>query len=196
MTDEQPTLRTIAFTGHRPFTGMWDISHPYRVEVRRRLSLELTQAITKGGYNTFISGMALGFDIDAALTVLMLRDDHKLPIYLTAAIPFVNWDVKWSSQDVETYNKILAAADNIVTVCEPGFAKWKYMERNKFMVNASEHVIAFWGGTAGGTANTIAYAIEKGVPVQNLLAVDVNTAPDVVKQASRKRNWQRNKAKA
>lgn len=193
---ETPTLKSICFTGHRPTGAMYNINHPARIEIRRRLTIELLQAITKQNVSTFISGMALGFDVDAALSVLMLRDDHEIPgIYLTCALPYKGWDVQWSWQDKETYNKILAAANNVVYVCEPGFARWKYMERNKFMVNASESVLALWGGTPGGTANTVAYAISKGVPVHNLLTADVTTAPDVVKRGSQQRNWQRNHKK-
>lgn len=43
--------------------------------------------------------------------------------------------------------------------------KYAPIERNKEMVHAADVVIAFWDGTSKGTAFTIDYARELGVPV-------------------------------
>lgn len=186
METETPALKTLAATGHRPIHNIYpyDVSHPKRIAVRERIIKELVQCVTNG-YNTFISGMALGFDIDFAISVLELRDDMQIPgIYLRCAIPFKNWDVQWKPWDIEIYNKVLAAANNVVTVCEPGFAKWKYMARNKWMVDESDHVLALWNGQmGGGTYNTIRYALDQGKPVRNLLTADINKIRNIVQSA-------------
>lgn len=186
MESKAPTLKTLCFTGHRPVPGLYpyNISDPIRVNVRARLTKELIGCISNG-YQTFISGMAIGFDTDAALTVLSLRDDMQVPgIYLTCAVPFEDCYKKWRRDDIETYKRILAAANSVITICKPGYEPWKMMERNKWMVDQSDHVLALWRGTKGGTANTIAYALDQGKPVRNLLIADVNTARNKLAQSA------------
>ena len=73
MIDERTAC--VAFTGHRRYRGEADDALAQTVE-------ELCRA----GFRTFLSGMALGFDLAAAETVLVLR--RRFPgIRLVAAIP-------------------------------------------------------------------------------------------------------------
>ena len=72
--------RAAAFTGHRFI----------RYSDRQRLETNLERAITacyQSGIRHFLCGMALGFDMLAAETLLAMKADHA-DIRLTAVIPF------------------------------------------------------------------------------------------------------------
>ena len=74
------TTKTAAFTGHRFI----------RYNDRQRLRTELERAITicyDSGIRHFLCGMALGFDMLAAETLLAMKADRP-DIRLTAVIPF------------------------------------------------------------------------------------------------------------
>jgi uncharacterized phage-like protein YoqJ len=51
---------------------------------------------------------------------------------------------------------------------------WVYEVRNRWMVDNSDKVLAWWDGTSGGTKNCIDYADDKGVFVSYL---DIDDSP-------------------
>lgn len=161
-------LKTLFFTGMRPAKGCWDIAHHTRQKIRDHLYPILIRAYA-AGFNTFVSGLAQGFDQDAALCVIKLRLEMKGDIYLVGAIPFEGQEKPWRSKDKEIYNEIKFQCDSLVYVSEPGHANWKYQKRNEFMVDMGHEGICLWDGKPGGTANTIKYALSQGKRVKNLL---------------------------
>ena len=46
------------------------------------------------------------------------------------------------------------------------------MNRNRYMVDASEYIIAVWNGKPSGTGNTVRYAISNG---KQIIILDPNT---------------------
>ena len=52
-----------------------------------------------------------------------------------------------------------------MTVLNETYAPGCFHQRNRYMVDKADCVIAVWDGTPGGTGYTVAYAREKGVPV-------------------------------
>ena len=62
----------------------------------------------------------------------------------------------------------MAQADEHYFVREAGYAGWKMQERNKWMVDHCDEVLALWNGTSGGTSNCVAYANKIGKPINNL----------------------------
>ena len=105
--------------------------------------------------------MAIGTDTIFAVAGLYLRD-HGYNIKVTCAIPFKGQESKWPLESQNLYNMILEKADNIVYVCNEGYAKWKMQKRNEYIVNLltsdNDFLIAVWNGTPGGTANCVGYA--------------------------------------
>lgn len=116
----------------------------------------------KGDVTRVISGGALGWDQALAEAALRLN----LP--LTLALPFPGFWSKWPKRSQDNLEYMVSRADKVVYVCEEGYAPWKMQERNKWMVDNSDSVLALWNGTDGGTANCVRYAEKVGKPIVNL----------------------------
>ena len=69
-------------------------------------------------------------------------------------------DEEWQSQ----YNDLLKQADLLVNDCDH-YHKGVFQQRNVWMVDRSNRVIAYYNGTAGGTRNTIKYAKKHGIEI-------------------------------
>ncbi len=149
-----------AFTGHR------DIDETKIAALKNKLCLAIEQYYDDGVTN-FVCGMALGFDMMAAETVLSLRDE--LPdITLTAVIPFRGQDDRWNERNRWRYAQILDLADQVIYTSER-FFKGCEMKRNKFMVENSCRLISYFNGEPhGGTYFTFNLAKEQNYPVTNL----------------------------
>ncbi|MDE5943380.1 MAG: DUF1273 domain-containing protein [Clostridia bacterium] len=145
-------------TGHRPkgFPFKYGIDGQKHNAYLQMLEKKIELAISKYGITNFISGMAIGTDLDFAETVLKLRD--KYPVTLECAIPCPNQTLNWNSADKLRYENILKRADtvNLVSEC---YAPECMLKRNRYMVDKSELVIAVFNGIEkGGTWYTINYA--------------------------------------
>lgn len=101
--------------------------------------------------------MALGVDTVFALAVLELKLEGY-PIQLHCAIPCQNQDKFWKQPDKERYHMILEKADIVTMVTNAPYTPFCMQQRNEYMVNHSDKVIAVWNGSSGGTKNCIDYA--------------------------------------
>lgn len=145
----------VSGTGHRP-----DKLGGYSKEVGlklKQLAIENLEGVTK-----VVSGMALGWDTALALAALEL----KIP--LVAAVPFLGQERMWPQASKLVYKNILEQANEIIYVCEGGYAPWKMQVRNEWMVNHCEAVLALWDGSEGGTGNCIKYAKKVDKHIINL----------------------------
>ena len=114
------------------------------------------RAIKEYGVTDFISGMALGVDLDFAETVLKLR--KKYAITLECALPCPEQAAKWDKKAKSRYEKILRKAD-IVTLVSDKYDSQCMLKRNRYMVDKSGLVIAVFNGIeSGGTWYTMNYA--------------------------------------
>jgi uncharacterized phage-like protein YoqJ len=158
--------KTCAFTGNRPQKLPWgEDESDYRcIAVKNRIREEIRGAIERG-YDTFISGMALGGDTYFAEEVLALKktDDIKL----VCAVPFPDQSKGWKKEDVDRYYDIIASADETVTLSEH-YSKYCMHKRNRFMVDNSTLLLSLDYANDGGTTSTVAYATK-----QNLVIVSV-----------------------
>ena len=148
-------------TGNRPQKFPWKygegIAHKnYIVEMTRQI-----ESLIESGYTYFISGGAIGVDMDFAEAVLQAKKQHK-DIVLEIAVPCRNQDLKWSKDDKKRYVEILKSADH-VNILSENYTSFCMQKRNEYMVDKSDLVIAFWNGEeSGGTWNTMNYAKRKG----------------------------------
>lgn len=146
-----------AATGHRP-----NKLGGYGNEAYQQLKY-LAQCCFVGERPTkVISGMALGWDqawADAAL-------GEGIP--LIAAIPFVGQENIWPEESKKRYRALLDKAEKVEVVCSGGYAAWKMQERNEWMVDNCDRLVALWDGSSGGTANCVKYAEKVGKPIANL----------------------------
>ena len=166
--------KTCCCTGHRPkgFPFKYGTDLKKYNEYLKALEQKIKFAITSYGITNFISGMALGADMDFAEIVLKLRDNY--PIRLECAIPCPDQTLKWNDNDKLRYESILNRADEVSLVSER-YAPDCMLSRNRYMVDKSELVIAVFNGIErGGTWYTINYAKKKNkqVDILDLCAVD------------------------
>ena len=153
-------IKTAAFTGHRFI----------RYNDRQRLRTDLKRAITAcydSGIRHFLCGMALGFDMLAAETLLAMKADRP-DIRLTAVIPFRGQSCRFNPTGKERYRSILGKADNVVCLSETYFDGC-YLRRNDYMLNRASHIIAYYNGEPkGGTFYTCRRAERMGLDINNL----------------------------
>lgn len=168
----------VAFTGHRPKKlggyGQGESSVVAR-NVRAVLGL-LVHRIAEAhpGGVTFLSGMAQGVDTWAAEAVLEWRDVGRIPVRLVAVVPFEGQERIWPPPAQEGYRAILARADEVITLERPErrpsrdeVRGWLYA-RNHWIADRAELLVAVFDGSPGGTAETVRYAEQRGVPVLRL----------------------------
>lgn len=142
-------------TGHRPnkLGGYGDDVTERLVEVAKK-HLDNVDKV--------VSGMALGWDTALAIAAV------QKGIPFVAAVPFIGQEQAWPEESQTIYRNLLDLACETVIVCEGGYAPWKLQERNKWMVDHSDAVLALWNGTSGGTRNCLSYASKKGKVVLNV----------------------------
>ncbi len=145
----------VAFTGHRTYCG----------EAAAALQRAVETLYTEG-CRTFLSGMAAGFDMAAAETVLACRD--RLPgLRLVAVVPFEGHINRFSNSDRERFGRIVAAADE-TTVLSTRYHRGVYMQRNDYLVSHAARLVAWFDGSPGGTFYTLRRALQAGRRIDNL----------------------------
>lgn len=164
----QEEIRKCCFTGYRPskFPFNLDMSDKEYREFDNALIEEISNLINTD-CRVFYSGMAMGFDIIAAETVILLKKAYKFPIKLIAVIPFEEQKKTFTSHWQERYYKVLESCDESVILSKEYF-KGCYQKRNEYMINNSDYVLTWFDGKSGGTRNTLKYAEKKGRFVLNI----------------------------
>jgi len=149
------SFSTVAFTGHRTYCGQADDT------LRRAVGAAYAR-----GCRTFLSGMAVGFDLAAAEAVLECR--AVCPgLRLVAVIPFKGQAVRFSAGDRARFERVAAAADETI-VLSAGYHRGVYTVRNDFLVGHAARLIAWFDGSPGGTSYTVRRALRLGRTVDNL----------------------------
>ena len=158
---------TCCFTGHRPAKLPWGSreSDPRCAELKLELAARI-EAIYELGYRHFICGMAIGCDTFFAEAVIALRARHG-DVTLEAAVPCGSQPDKWTKAQRMRYNELLDRCDT-VTVLQYGYTDDCMMQRNRYMVDHADLIIACYDGKSGGTLNTLRYAIERDIQIVHL----------------------------
>lgn len=131
--------------------------------MKNTLRKEIINAI-ENGFKTFYCGMAIGFDMIAAETVLDLKKKYK-DIKLIGALPCRTQDAKGLDREKKRYKKLLKKLDGIRCIYDEYIGAECMFERNRFMVDNSRLLIALYNGTGGVTKSTIDYARSKGLKI-------------------------------
>jgi len=157
MSEEEKRLHRCCFSGHRPEK----LKEP-EDNIKAWLEQQIDQAIDDG-FTTFISGCAMGVDIWAGRIVV--RKKAFVPgLHLIAATPWPGFARRWSQEWQDQYNALLYEADLVMNVCDH-YHQGVFQQRNRWMVDHSARLIAYYNGMDGGTKNTIAYAKWKNIDV-------------------------------
>ncbi len=156
-------------TGHRPqgFPFPRDEAHEHCIQYKELL-LQSIEKLILNGYDTFITGMADGADLDFAVCVLHHKKRYP-HIILEAALPYPARPTKRPHPPTEKRASILTLCDRVHEV-SPYYHTGCMQKRNVFMVDKSDLILAVWNGIEkGGTWNTIRYARQKNKPIQYIL---------------------------
>ena len=164
MTDRE---QTCCFTGHRSSKLPWGSNEkdPRCLRLKAEISSAISE-LCRLGVRHFICGMALGCDTYFAEAVIALRVDHP-DITLEAAIRFDGQDKGWNAENSARYGRILSSCDK-VTLVSHDYSPGCMQRRNEYMVDNSAHIIAVFDGSAGGTLNTLRYAVRSGIDIHEI----------------------------
>ena len=148
--------RTVALTGYRtdkmPFAE--DSQDANYCSFRKKL-LVIISRLMEMGYDSYISGMAMGFDTWAAESVI------ELGASLECAVPFPEQVDGWEAQDQQRWVDIINKSSKKTVVSESN-QKGAYYKRNRYMVdNADVILCGYTGRKRGGTAYTVNYALQQ-----------------------------------
>ncbi len=166
---EEQLFSKCCFTGYRPtkFPFKLSKSDPLYIEFENNL-VEGILRLADMGCKTFYTGMAMGFDILAAETVMLIKkSDIYNDIKLICAIPFKNQSEDFNEYWLEKYNLILNSCDEKIILSDEYYSGC-YQVRNKYMVDNCDCVLTWFDGNKGGTKNTLDYATKKGRYVLNI----------------------------
>lgn len=146
----------LGVTGHRPqkLSGGFS-SHPIHDWVQSKLRSHMQTFLEAYGDLILITGMAQGVDLWAAEIALDLH------IPFIAAVPCDRQESRWPSYAQEYYRRILAQSVQIEIVCPGPYESWKMQARNEWIVDHSDHMLAVWNGSPGGTGNCVGYAMKR-----------------------------------
>ncbi len=138
-----------AFTGHRTLGEDFNADG---------LLLEIKRAI-EGGVTTFLSGMAMGFDLLAAKLVLALREENP-SLKLVACIPCAEQAKKYPQEELALYRSVELAANERIVLSEKYYRGCMHA-RNRYMADRADVLIAYCNKPTGGTAYTVEYFRKK-----------------------------------
>ena len=149
---------SLAFTGHRTLDKDFSV---------RRLRKELKKQIEKGVY-IFYNGMAIGFDLIAAETVLKLKARYP-HIRFIACVPCYGQEKNFSETDQKRYARILKKADE-TAVLSSSYFRGCMQQRNRYMADRADVLMAYCNADTGGTAYTVKY-FQKTKPVNEIIFI-------------------------
>jgi uncharacterized phage-like protein YoqJ len=118
------------------------------------------------GCRTFVTGGAIGFDTLAAREVIRFRMSHP-DVKLILALPCVEQEIKWSDRQKDAYYYTLNVADEIIYISEE-YTRTCMAERNRYLAENADILIAYLGRSSGGSAQTVNMAKKLGKRIYNL----------------------------
>ncbi len=168
---------TCCFTGHRNITAS-------RILTTVELLDECVRKLYAEGYEYFVCGGALGFDMLAEAAVARMINEGY-PIKLILALPCVNQTEKWRTdaegiENIREYQRLKGYATSIRYISE-SLEPDSMKKRNAYMVSLSSTCIAYYSGAVrSGTGQTYRMAQKENLRIINLL--------DVIKTAEEQAN--------
>ena len=155
-------MTNACFTGHRTITG--DIA-----VLRSEMYNKLERAVNNGGITNFFAGGAVGFDTEAALTVLALREVYP-QVKLNLVLPCCAEDQtqKWTEAQRKTYYDVRKKANSVEFTAEK-YYNGCMQKRNARLVELADFCFCYWDSSnqRSGTAQTVRYALNKPIQVWN-----------------------------
>lgn len=162
-------MKVCTFSGHRPQKFPWKFNENDSrcVLLKAKLFQAISDAI-QCGYDYFIVGGALGWDMWAAEAVLAQRAEHDLTLEI--AQPFNEHNSKLYGEYQFRQQTILYNANKITVISSRDNWKNAYKLRNQYMIDHSERLITACldEHTRSGTAQTIHMAQKANIEIIRL----------------------------
>lgn len=129
--------KTVCFTGHRTMPEGAALN-----DLEKRIKNEIEISL-KDGYNRFLFGAAIGFDMLCG-ELLMERKKKKflrktIVFEVVAVVPFEEQAEKYSVNDQNRYEVLLAKCDDVI-VLNSHYKNGCYKQRNQYMVDNSSKI--------------------------------------------------------
>lgn len=169
-------MKTLCFTGHRPQKLPFGFNENDErcIRLKELIKEQTESAIINKGVRHFISGMALGVDMFSAEIVLNLKEKYPF-ITLECAIPCRFQCRKWSKEQQKRYYQIVRKSD-LITIIKDEYTPECMKERNQYMVNKSDYIIAVCSRSAGrntGTGHTLYLSKQKKLGIIIIEPIDL-----------------------
>ncbi len=140
-------LKVCAFTGHREMDEL-------QVKTLEGTLISLIEE----GVEEFLCGMAKGFDLYAASCVIKLKKRYP-HIKLIACIPFYGQEKSYSQKDKLLYVEALKNCNETVYLSDH-YYKGCMQNRNRYMADKADVLVAYLKKDVGGTAYTVKYFLK------------------------------------
>ena len=142
-------MSSVALTGHRVLG---------RTFSREKLERTLLALIERGA-DTFYCGMALGFDMLCCELLVRLRETY--PVRIVACVPCADQAMRYSERAKIRYKELLSACDAKIVLHER-YESGCMFERNRWMVDRCDLLLAYLETDRGGAFYTVNYAKKCG----------------------------------
>ena len=156
--------KTCCLTGHQ------DIAPWEEKKVLNKMWIQVARLLQEG-YLYFGVGGARGFDRLAAEYLLDIRDQWKKQIRIISVLPYPGYMKDWDEQDIARQERIIRRSNKVVYVCQE--KDGAFLARDRKLVDESSFCICYCHRLTGGTAYTVRYARQQGVPVFNTSSWDL-----------------------
>lgn len=141
------SARTCAFTGHRILYE----------DFSKEKTKEVIEKLIEGGYDTFLVGMALGFDTECFKILEEIRKEKQIKII--ACIPCECQAERFSLKNKSEWERMVLSADEKVILSKE-YTLNCMQKRNEFMVDNCSVLVAYLRKENTGTAKTVKYAVK------------------------------------
>lgn len=145
--------KTCALTGHRELSPDFDKNTLY----------DRLEEMIHSGCDRFLCGMAAGFDLAALECLVDLREKYR--ITLVACVPYLGQERGFPEPEKERYRRLMGMCDEKV-ILAGRYEAGCLLLRNRYMADRADVVLAYCERGHGGTAYTVRYAQQHGVPVE------------------------------
>jgi len=148
--------KSCAITGHRRLPK--DFS-------KSRLK-EAFRTLIERGVETFYNGLALGFDLLTAETLIELKEEYP-HIKIYGCIPFYGQENRFPAEEKKRYASIVKGCTETVILSDEYYSG-RYFKRNDYMVDRADVLFAYCTTDKGGAAYTVrTFSKKKGF--QNII---------------------------
>lgn len=156
---EKEHIPSVCFTGHRELPD--PLSPEYR-ELVKNADMALNEAY-EAGARVFYTGGAAGFDQIAGELVLRLKKKDP-EVRLVILLPYGGYAGKCDAEERLRRKALFEEADEVVPLFTRYFRSC-FLQRDKALVENADKCIAYLRKTPSGTAWTVSFARQKGIPV-------------------------------